>query len=149
MAETIQGLKRTAYCGEFREEHAGQEVTVFGWVQRQRDLGQLIFVDLRDRTGIVQLAFDQDTDKAVFDKAFSLRSEYVVAARGEVRVRSSRNADIPTGDVEIAVKELRILNKAETPPFEIVENCVISSCPAVCITVSSMHCRSRRSCISS
>ncbi len=124
MAETINGLKRTAYCGEFREEHAGQEATVFGWVQRQRDLGQLIFVDLRDRTGIVQLAFDQDTDKAVFDKAFSLRSEYVVAARGEVRVRSSRNADIPTGDIEIAVKELRILNKAETPPFEIVENCV-------------------------
>ncbi len=124
MAETINGMKRTAYCGEFREEHAGQEATVFGWVQRQRDLGQLIFVDLRDRTGIVQLAFDQDTDKAVFDKAFSLRSEYVVAARGEVRVRSSRNADIPTGDVEIAVKELRILNKAETPPFEIVENCV-------------------------
>ena len=124
MAETINGLKRTAYCGEFREEHAGQEVTVFGWVQRQRDLGQLIFVDLRDRTGIVQLAFDQDTDKAVFDKAFTLRSEFVVAARGEVRVRSSRNADIPTGDVEIAVKELRILNKAETPPCEIVENCV-------------------------
>ncbi len=124
MAETIQGLKRTAYCGEFREEHAGQEVTVFGWVQRQRDLGQLIFVDLRDRTGIVQLAFDQDTEREVFDKAFSLRSEYVVAARGEVRVRSSRNVDIPTGDVEIAVKELRILNKAETPPFEIVENCV-------------------------
>ncbi len=124
MAETINGLSRTAYCGEFREEHAGQEVTVFGWVQRQRDLGQLIFVDLRDRTGIVQLAFDQDTDKAVFDKAFTLRSEYVVAARGDVRVRSSRNKDIPTGDVEIAVKELRILNKAETPPFEIVENCV-------------------------
>ncbi len=123
MAETMQGLKRTAYCGTFREEHAGQEVTVFGWVQRQRDLGQLIFVDLRDRTGIVQLAFDQDTDKTVFDKAFSLRSEYVVAARGEVRVRSARNADIPTGDIEIAVKELRILNKAETPPFEIVENC--------------------------
>ncbi len=123
MAETIQGLKRTAYCGTFREEHAGQEVTVFGWVQRQRDLGQLIFVDLRDRTGIVQLAFDQDTDKTVFDKAFSLRSEYVVAARGDVRVRSSRNTDIPTGDIEIAVKELRILNKADTPPFEIVENC--------------------------
>ena len=75
MAETIKGLKRTAYCGEFREENAGQEATVFGWVQRQRDLGQLIFVDLRDRTGIVQLAFDQDNDKAVFDKAFMLRSE--------------------------------------------------------------------------
>ena len=123
MAESMKGLRRTAYCGTFREEHAGQEVTVFGWVQRQRDLGQLIFVDLRDRTGIVQLAFDQDTDKEVFDKAFSLRSEYVVAARGVVRVRSSRNSEIPTGDIEIAVEELRILNKAETPPFEIVENC--------------------------
>lgn len=123
MAETIKGLRRTDYCGNFREQHAGQEVTVFGWVQRQRDLGQLIFVDLRDRTGIVQLAFDQDTNKEVFDKAFTLRSEYVVAARGVVRVRSSRNKDIPTGDVEIAVEELRILNKAETPPFEIVENC--------------------------
>ncbi len=124
MAETIKGLKRSAYCGEFREEHAGQQAVVFGWVQRQRDLGQLIFVDLRDRTGIVQLAFDQDTNKDVFDKAFSLRSEFVVAARGTVRVRSSRNKDIPTGDVEIAVEELRILNKAETPPFEIVENSV-------------------------
>ena len=123
MAESMKGLRRTAYCGTFREEHAGQEVTVFGWVQRQRDLGQLIFVDLRDRTGIVQLAFDQDTDKAVFDKAFTLRSEYVVAARGIVRVRSSRNTEIPTGDIEIAVEELRILNKAETPPFEIIENC--------------------------
>ena len=123
MAESIKGLRRTAYCGTFRDEHAGQEVTVFGWVQRQRDLGQLIFVDLRDRSGIVQLAFDQDTDKAVFEKAFTLRSEYVVAARGTVRVRSSRNKDIPTGDIEIAVEELRILNKAETPPFEIVENC--------------------------
>lgn len=124
MSESIKGLKRTAYCGTFREEHAGQEATVFGWVQRQRDLGQLIFVDLRDRTGIVQLAFDQNTDKEVFDKAFTLRSEFVVAARGKVRVRSSRNSDIPTGDVEIAVEELRILNKAETPPFEIVENSI-------------------------
>lgn len=122
MAETVKGLKRTAYCGEFREKDAGKSATVFGWVQRQRDLGQLIFVDLRDRTGIVQLAFDQTTDKAVFDKAFTLRSEYVVAARGTVRVRSSRNPELPTGDVEIAVEELRILNKAETPPFEIAEN---------------------------
>ncbi len=123
MAETIRGWKRTAYCGEFREEHAGREAIVFGWVQRQRDLGQLIFVDLRDRTGILQLAFDTETDKAVFEKAFSLRSEYVIAARGKVRVRSARNKEIPTGDVELAVEELRILNKAETPPFEISENC--------------------------
>ena len=126
MAESIKGLRRTDYCGNFREKDAGNEVTVFGWVQRQRDLGQLIFVDLRDRTGIVQLAFDQDTNKEVFEKAASLRSEYVVAARGQIRVRSSRNSEIPTGDIEIAVEELRILNKAETPPFEIIEDCATS-----------------------
>ncbi len=123
MAETLKGLHRTHYCGVLREENAGETVTLCGWVQRQRDLGQLIFVDLRDRTGIVQLAFDEATDRAVFDKAFSVRSEYVLAARGRVRVRSSKNDTIPTGDIEIAVEELRILNKAETPPFEIVENC--------------------------
>jgi aspartate--tRNA ligase len=122
MAESIKGLKRTRYCGEFRAEHAGEEAVVFGWVQRQRDLGQLIFVDLRDRTGIVQLAFDESTSREVFEKAASVRGEYVLAARGEVRVRTAKNAEIPTGDVEIAVKELRILSKAETPPFEIVEN---------------------------
>ena len=120
--ETIQGMKRTRYCGEFRREHAGETATVFGWVQRQRDLGQLIFVDLRDRTGIVQLAFDDNTARDVFEKAFTVRGEYVLAATGEVRVRSSINNEIPTGEVEIAVTELRILNKAETPPFEIVDN---------------------------
>ena len=123
MAETLRGLNRCDYCGGFREEDAGREVTVCGWVQRQRDLGQLIFIDLRDRTGIVQLAFDESTDRAVFDKAFAVRGEYVLAARGTVRIRTSINHDIPTGDVEIAVTELRILNKAETPPFEIIENC--------------------------
>ena len=122
MAERITGLKRTHYCGVLREADAGKTVTVFGWAQRQRDLGQLIFIDLRDRTGIVQLAFDEKTDKAVFDKAFGVRAEFVLAAVGTVRVRSSKNPDLPTGDIEIAVDELRILNKAETPPFEIVEN---------------------------
>ena len=121
MAESIKGLKRTAYCGDFRAEHEGREVTVFGWVQRQRDLGQLIFIDLRDRTGIIQLAFDEGTPREAFDKAFAARSEYVLAARGVVRIRTAKNPDIPTGDVEIAVSELR--GKAETPPFEIVENC--------------------------
>ncbi len=122
MAETVKGLKRTDYCGVFREADAGREVTVFGWVQRQRDLGQLIFVDLRDRTGILQLAFDEDTDRAVFEKAASLHSEYVVAAVGTIRVRTSKNKEIPTGDVEVAVTELRILGKAETTPFEILED---------------------------
>lgn len=118
----MKGMKRTRYCGEFRREHAGETATVFGWVQRQRDLGQLIFIDLRDRTGIIQLAFDDNTARDVFDKAFTVRGEYVLAATGTVRVRSSINNEIPTGEVEIAVTELRILNKAETPPFEIVEN---------------------------
>ncbi len=77
MAESIKGLKRTGYCGSFRAEQDGQEAVVFGWAQRQRDLGQLIFIDLRDRTGIVQLAFDESTDRAVFEKAASVRSEYV------------------------------------------------------------------------
>ena len=123
MAEFLTGLKRTNYCGELRAENIGSEVVVCGWTQRQRDLGQLIFIDLRDRTGIVQLAFDDGTDKAVFDKASSVRSEYVVAARGIVRERSSKNKDIPTGDIEIEVKELRILSESETPPFEIIDNC--------------------------
>ena len=122
MAETITGLKRTHYCGELRPSDIGKEAVVFGWVQRQRDLGQLIFIDLRDRSGIVQLTFDDSTDRAVFDKAFSARSEYVLAARGVVRERDSKNMEIPTGEVEIYVQELRILGKAETPPFEIVEN---------------------------
>lgn len=119
--ESIKGLKRTKYCGEFRMSDVGQKAVVFGWAQRQRDLGQLIFIDLRDRTGIVQLAFDNSTDRAVFDKAFSVRSEFVIAAVGEVRERSSKNKEIPTGEVEIFVTELRILNSSETPPFEIID----------------------------
>lgn len=120
--DTMAGIKRSDYCGTLNAEHIGKEVTVCGWVQRQRDLGALIFIDLRDRTGIVQLAFDEGTDKEVFAKAFAVRSEYVLAACGTVRERASKNKDIPTGDIEIEVKELRILGESETPPFEIVEN---------------------------
>lgn len=123
MAEFMTGLKRSNYCGELRASDIGKEVTVCGWTQRQRDLGQLIFIDLRDRTGIVQLAFDDNTDKAVFEKAASVRSEYVLAAVGVVRERSSKNKEILTGDIEVEVKELRILSTSETTPFEIVENC--------------------------
>ena len=122
----MTGLKRTGYCGDFRIEDCGKEVVVAGWVQRQRDLGALIFIDLRDRTGIVQLAFDESCEKEVFDKAFAARSEYVLMAKGTVRERSAKNKDIPTGDIEIAVTELRVLGKSETPPFEIVENCQTS-----------------------
>ena len=122
MAEFMTGLKRTNYCGQLRSTDIGKTVTLCGWVQRQRDLGALIFIDLRDRTGITQLAFDDNTDRAVFDKAFSCRSEYVLCAVGEVRERSSKNPDIPTGDIEVAVTDLRILSAAHTPPFEIVDN---------------------------
>lgn len=122
MAEFMTGLKRTNYCGTLRAKDIGAQVTVCGWAQRQRDLGQLIFIDLRDRTGIVQLAFGDSTDRAVFDKAFSVRSEFVLAATGVVRERSSKNPELPTGDIEIEVKELRILSKSETPPFAIEEN---------------------------
>ncbi|MCH5320217.1 MAG: aspartate--tRNA ligase [Eubacterium sp.] len=122
MAESIKGLKRTNYCGELRLSDAGKEVTLFGWCQRQRDLGNLIFIDLRDRTGIIQLSFNDTTDRDVFAKAQSVRSEYVVAAVGTVCERESKNKEIPTGEIEISVKEFRIISKAQTPPFEIVNS---------------------------
>ena len=122
MAEFMTGLKRTHYCGELRSTDIGKEVVVCGWVQRQRDLGQLIFIDLRDRTGIVQLAFDEGTDRAIFEKAFAARAEFVLLARGTVRERTSKNPELPTGDIELEVVELRVLAKSETPPFEIVED---------------------------
>lgn len=115
-------LKRTNYCGELRLSDISKEVVVCGWVQKQRDFGKLIFVDLRDRSGIVQLTFTENTDKKIFKDAFSLRSEYVIAARGVVKERSSKNLDIPTGEIEIEVNKLEILSEAETPPFEIIEN---------------------------
>ena len=120
--DTMKGLRRTHYCGDLRETDAGKEAVVCGWVQRQRDLGGLIFIDLRDRTGIVQLAFDDATAREVFEKAFAVRSEYVLMARGEVRLRSSINPDLPTGRIEVAVTDLRVLGAAETPPFEITDD---------------------------
>ena len=115
-------LKRSIYCGEPRMADIGKELTVCGWTQRQRDLGGLIFIDLRDRTGIVQLAFDEETDRAIFEAASSVRSEYVLAAKGVLRERSSKNLEIPTGEVELFVTELEVLAVSETPPFEIVED---------------------------
>ena len=119
MAESIKGLKRTDYCGKFDISNVGQTITVFGWVQRQRDLGNLIFIDLRDRSGIIQLSFNDLTDREIFAKAQSVRSEYVVAAVGTVAERESKNHDIPTGEIEVIVNDFRIVSKAQTPPFEI------------------------------
>ena len=116
--------KRTCLCAELSSANIGQTVCVMGWAQKQRDLGALIFIDLRDRSGIVQLAFDDATDREAFDKAFTVRAEFVLCAHGVVRPRGEGavNKNIPTGEIEIAVTELKILSASQTPPFEIVEN---------------------------
>ncbi len=120
MADSMNGLRRTHYCGEVTQENI--EVVVGGFVQKIRDLGNLIFIDLRDKTGIVQLAFNDGTDKAVFEKAASCRSEFVLMAKGVTAKRASINKEIKTGEIEIIVSELRILAKAQTPPFEITND---------------------------
>ncbi len=120
--DRMNGMKRTHYCGTLTKDEIGNEIVVCGWIQRQRDLGGLIFADLRDRTGILQLAFDDQTDPAVFEKASLLKSEYVVMAKGRVRLRSAINPDLPTGEIEVEVTELKILGAAETPPFEILSD---------------------------
>ena len=121
MAETMNGLKRTSYCGRLSKENIGKEEVVCGWVQKQRDKGHLIFIDLRDRTGVVQLVFDDGTDREVFEKAASVHSEYVLIAKGMIRQREAINTEISTGEIEMYVSELRILSKAQTPPFEITD----------------------------
>ena len=122
MAENLLTYKRTHYCGELAESDIGSAVVVTGWVQRRRDLGSLIFIDLRDRTGIIQLALDEQSEQSLRDTAASLRSEYVVAASGEVRERQSKNPNLPTGSIEIYVTGIRILAQSDTPPFEITED---------------------------
>ena len=121
MADVMTGLKRTNYCGETTSALVGKEVVVCGWVQKIRDKGMLVFIDLRDRTGIVQLAFDDRTSEALRQKAQTARAEFVLMAKGVVRARESVNKDLPNGDVEVYVDDLRILGKAQTPPFEITE----------------------------
>ena len=113
---------RTHYCGTLSKQDIGKRVCVLGWAQKQRDLGSLIFIDLRDRSGIVQLAFDENTEKEIFEKAFIVRAEFVLCAKGVVRERATINKNIPTGDIEIVVDEFKILNKAQTPPFEITDS---------------------------
>ncbi|MCI8440907.1 MAG: aspartate--tRNA ligase [Provencibacterium sp.] len=117
--DTMKGLKRTHYCGEVSMSDAGSRVVVAGFVQKTRELGNLTFIDLRDRTGIVQLAFGDETDREIFEKASGCRAEYVLMAAGVVRERESKNTALKNGDIEILVDDLRLLSKAQTPPFEI------------------------------
>ena len=121
MADTMKGLKRSHYCTEVSDSDIGAEVVVCGFVQKTRDLGNLLFIDLRDRSGIIQLAFGDATKKAVFEKAQTVRSEFVLMAKGTVRQRESINREIKTGNIEVFVTDLRILSKAQTPPFEITD----------------------------
>ncbi|GAW92692.1 aspartate--tRNA ligase [Calderihabitans maritimus] len=124
MVETMRGLKRTHNCGELRANHAGQEVILMGWVHKRRDHGGLIFIDLRDRSGLVQVVFSPEVDKTSFVKAQRVRGEYVLAVRGTVRIRpeGTVNENLATGEIEVYAEELRILNSAKTPPFYIEEN---------------------------
>ncbi|CEO15871.1 aspartate--tRNA ligase [Paraclostridium sordellii] len=120
--ETLNGLKRTHYCGDLRESNIGEEVVLMGWVQKKRNLGGLVFVDLRDRSGICQIIFDTDVNEEAFAKAEKLGSEYVIAIKGKVAERSSKNPNLPTGDIEVFATELKLLNKSETPPIYIKDD---------------------------
>ena len=121
MTVSIRGMKRTDYCGQLRREDIGREVVVNGWCDRMRDLGGLIFINLRDRSGVIQCTFDQSDSEELFQRAFSVRGEFVLAIRGVVRAREEGavNRKLATGEVEVLATDLRILSKSETPPFEI------------------------------
>ncbi|MEZ3434678.1 MAG: aspartate--tRNA ligase [Lachnospiraceae bacterium] len=124
MAESMKGLKRTHRCAELTKADIGKTVTVMGWVQKNRNKGGLVFVDVRDRSGIIQVVFEEGkSDQALLEKAAGLRSEYVVAVTGRVEKRSGAvNENIKTGEIEIIPQELRILSESETPPFPVEEN---------------------------
>ena len=122
MGEKMGNLRRTNMCGLLRSENAGEEVVLMGWVQKERNLGSIMFMDLRDTTGITQIVFDNTISDDIFKKAEKIRSEYVLAIKGKVRIRQSINKDIPTGEVEVLVDELKILDEADTPPIYIKDD---------------------------
>src|SRR3954470_23628394 len=112
-------LKRTHTCGELRASNDGQQVILMGWVNRRRDLGNLIFVDLRDRTGFTQVVFNAEQNKTLHERASNLRSEFVIAVKGTVKKREGNtvNKNLPTGEIEVVANELLLLNESKTPPF--------------------------------
>lgn len=122
MGESLNGLKRTIMCGEVRESNISEKITVMGWVQRKRNLGSLVFVDLRDRTGLLQVVFGEEINKEAFEKADLVKSEYCIAVTGEVIKRESPNKNLPTGMVELKGENIKILSESETPPIYIKEN---------------------------
>lgn len=122
MGEALLGLKRSAMCGDLRESNIGSNFTVMGWVQRKRNLGGLIFVDLRDRSGILQVVFGEEINKEAFEKADNVRSEYCIAVTGEIVLRESPNPNMSTGMIELKGHNIKILSESETPPIYIKEN---------------------------
>ena len=123
MAESMKGLKRTHRCGELSEKNIGETVTAMGWVQKNRNKGGIVFVDLRDRSGILQIVFEGEENAVVIEKAAKLRSEFVIAVVGKVEARSGAvNENLATGGIEVRARRLRILSESETPPFPIEEN---------------------------
>ena len=122
MGEALGGLKRTMMCGEPREANIGSKINLMGWVQRNRKLGGLEFIDLRDRTGIMQIVFGEEINAESFEKAKSVRPEYCIAVTGEVVKRQSPNENMPTGMVELLCEEIKILSESDTPPIYIKEN---------------------------
>ena len=126
MLDTLGNLKRTQYCGALRASDADKDVVLMGWVHRRRDLGQLIFIDLRDRAGIAQIVFNKELHAEAHAKAEDLRSEFVVAVEGRVIRRQKANPDIPTGDVEVLATRLHVLNNSKTPPFQIEDEVTAS-----------------------
>ncbi|MBF8982118.1 aspartate--tRNA ligase [Lutibacter sp. B2] len=122
MAEALGNMKRTHMCGTLRENNIGEEVVLMGWVQKRRNLGGLVFVDLRDREGIAQVVFDTDVSQEAFNKADPIRGEYVIGVRGIVKKRESVNDNLPTGQIEVFVEELKIFSQAQTPPIYIEDN---------------------------
>ncbi len=126
MLDLLGDLKRTNYCGELRGTDAGSEVVLMGWVHRRRDLGNLIFIDLRDRSGLVQVVFNKEQNPAAQAKAEELRSEFVAAVRGKVERRQKSNPDLSSGEIEVMACELRILNQAKTPPFQVEDEVTAS-----------------------